>query len=107
MPAAVWPTFHWRPSTAKTLLPPSASIRQTPTTFTNELASAPTVSFEKSSFNGSATAAPLMHAINAAPESAIVFMVMAWLLPYSSPAQKQNQTHKMVSFVSLTEIESY
>jgi hypothetical protein len=48
-----------------------------------------------------------MHAINAAPESAIVFMVMAWLLPYSSPAQKQNQTHKMGSFVSLIEIESY
>src|SRR5262245_15736524 len=106
MPVAVWPSFHWRPSTAMTLLSPSASIRQTPTTFTNELASAPTFSFEKSSFNGSAVAAPMRHAINAGPESAIIFMVMAWLLPYSSPAQKQDQAHKMVSFVGLVEIES-
>src|SRR5262245_50082344 len=80
MPAEAWPSFHCRPSTASTLLSPSASIRQTPTTFTNEPESAPTLSFEKSSFNGSAAATPIRHAANAAPESAIALIVMVWLL---------------------------
>src|SRR5215470_18527541 len=80
MPAEAWPSFHCRPSTARTLLSPSASTRHTPTTLTNELASPPTVSFEKSSFNGSAAAAPIRHAANAAPESAIALIVMVRLL---------------------------
>src|SRR5258705_372052 len=50
MPAAVWPSFHCRPSTTNTLLPPSLSMRQTPTTLTKDFGSAPTVSSEKSSF---------------------------------------------------------
>src|SRR6184192_1128768 len=49
MPAAVWPSFHCRPSTTKTLLPPSLSMRQTPTTLTKDFGSAPTLSSEKSS----------------------------------------------------------
>src|SRR5215470_4107259 len=85
MPAAVWPSFHCRPSTARTLLSPSASTRQTPTTLTNELASPPTVSFEKLSFNGSAAAAPMRHAANAAPESAIALIVMVRLLHSQLP----------------------
>src|SRR5215813_10577058 len=85
MPAAVWPSFHCRPSTARTLLSPSASPRQTPTTFTNELESPPTVSFEKLSFNGSAAAAPIRHAASAAPESAIALIVMVRLLHSQLP----------------------
>src|SRR5262249_2881845 len=52
MPAAVWPSFHCRPSTTNTLLLPSLSMRQTPTTLTNDFGSAPTVSSEKSTFSG-------------------------------------------------------
>jgi hypothetical protein len=52
MPADVCPSFHCRPSTASTLLFPSASIRQTPTTLKNDFGSPPTVSSEKSSFRG-------------------------------------------------------
>src|SRR6266567_1506452 len=48
MPAEACPSFHCRPSTARTLLLPSASIRQTPTMLRNDAGSAPTVSFEKS-----------------------------------------------------------
>src|SRR5215470_13737156 len=80
MPAEAWPSFHCRPSTARTLLSPSASIRQTPTTFTNELASAPTVSFEKSSLSGSAAAAHTTKAVNAAPASESVLMIAIVLM---------------------------
>src|SRR5690348_900164 len=57
MPADDWPSFHCRPSTARTGLPFSFSMRQIPTTLTREVGSAPTVSFAKSSFTGSAAAA--------------------------------------------------
>src|SRR5215813_9561822 len=82
MPVAVWPSFHWRPSTASTLLSPSASMRQTPTTFTNELASAPTVSFEKSSLSGSAAVAHGAEAIRAtaANDRLVMVLVMTHLL---------------------------
>src|SRR5262245_58888419 len=53
MPAAVCPCFHCRPSTTNTLLLPSASIRQPPTTLKNDFGSAPTVSSEKSILSGS------------------------------------------------------
>src|SRR5260370_20596162 len=57
MPAEDWPSFHWRPSTASTLLLPSLSMRQMPTTLTSVLGSAPTVSLEKSIFKVSAAVA--------------------------------------------------
>src|SRR4051794_16657222 len=82
MPVAAWPSFHWRPSTASTLLSPSASMRQTPTTFTNELASAPTVSFEKSSLSGSAADACSAEAVKAtaANDRLVMILVMTHLL---------------------------
>src|SRR5215813_10980065 len=82
MPVAAWPSFHARPSTASTLLSPSASMRQTPTTFTNELASAPTVSFEKSSLSGSAATACSAAAITvtAANDRLVMILVMIHLL---------------------------
>src|SRR5262245_41694936 len=82
MPVAVWPSFHWRPSTASTLLSPSASTRQTPTTFTNALASAPTVSFEKSSLSGSAVAACSAEAVKVttANNRLVLILVMTHLL---------------------------
>ena len=64
-----------RPSTARTLLSPSASTLHTPTTLTNELGSPPTVSFEKSSLIGSA-AAPIRLMAMAAPASKIVLIVL-------------------------------
>src|SRR5215813_8960200 len=82
MPVAVWPSFHARPSTASTLLSPSASMRQTPTTFTNELASAPTVSFEKSSLSGSAATASSAAAatVTAANGRLVMILIMIHLL---------------------------
>src|SRR5215470_6364388 len=82
MPVAAWPSFHWRPSTASTLLSPSASTRHTPTTFTNALASAPTVSFEKSSLSGSAAVAHSAEAIKAtaANDRLVMVLVMTHLL---------------------------
>src|SRR6185369_9768445 len=53
MPAAVWPCFHCRPSTTRTLLFASASMRQTPTTLRKDFGSAPTVSSAKSTLSGS------------------------------------------------------
>src|SRR5471032_893869 len=48
MPAEDCPSFHWRPSTARTFVLPSASTRQTRTTLKNDFGSAPTVSLEMS-----------------------------------------------------------
>src|SRR5262249_22063228 len=77
-----------------TFLPSSASIRQTPTTLTNEVGSAPTVSLAKSSLSGSAAAAPRRHAASAAPEIVVMvfLMVMSFLLrqgalPFSDRAR--------------------
>src|SRR5262249_2355649 len=52
MPAEACPSFHCRPSTARTLFPASFSIRQMPTTLTKDFGSAPTVSCAKSILNG-------------------------------------------------------
>src|SRR5262245_4631595 len=80
MPVAVWPSFHARPSTASTLLSPSASMRQTPTTFTKELASPPTVSFEKSSLSGSAATACSAEAATVTAANEVMILVMIHLL---------------------------
>src|SRR5215468_9280855 len=76
MPAAVWPSFHCRPSTATTFLPSSASIRQTPTTLTNEVGSAPTVSLAKSSLSGSADTAPRSPIASATPEIVVALFLL-------------------------------
>src|SRR5215212_4061928 len=46
-PAAAWPSFQRRPSTARTRLFPSLATTQLPTTAAKEFGSAPTVSCEK------------------------------------------------------------
>src|SRR5262245_24972905 len=74
MPAAVCPSFHCRPSTTSTLLLPSLSIRQTPTTLTNDFGSAPTVSSEKSTFRGCAAPAYVSSAARPAQAAAIVMV---------------------------------
>src|SRR5499426_996690 len=82
MPAEAWPSFHCRPSTASTLLSPSASIPQTPTTFTNAVGSAPTVSFEKSSFSDSPAAAHVRQAANATPASDTALVLFLTLMVF-------------------------
>src|SRR5215472_18539914 len=77
MPTAVCPSFHCRPSTTSTLLLPSLSMRQTPTTLTNDFGSPPTVSSEKSTFRG--CAAPAYVSSAATPTQAAA-MVMVHLL---------------------------
>src|SRR5262245_14642468 len=72
MPAAVCPSFHCRPSTTSTLLLPSLSIRQTPTTLTNDFGSAPTVSSEKSTFRDCAAPAYVSSAARPTQAAAIV-----------------------------------
>src|SRR5262245_35661990 len=85
MPAAVWPSFHCRPSTAITFLPSSASIRQTPTTLTNEVGSAPTVSLATSSLIGFAAAAPRSPIASATPEIVVVlFLLFMPFLPQTA-----------------------
>src|ERR671936_1850767 len=74
MPAAVWPSFHCRPSTTNTLLLPSLSMRQTPTTLTNDLGSAPTVSSEKSTFRGCPALAYVSRAASPTAATAIVIV---------------------------------
>src|SRR5262245_66065157 len=87
MPAEAWPSFHCRPSTASTLFSPSASIRQTPTTFTNEVGSAPTVSFEKSSLSGSAaTPQPRQAAMVAAAIVLMLLLMVMTCLPVAKDA---------------------
>src|SRR3954463_6473166 len=70
-PAAAWPSFQRRPSTARTRLPPSLAMTQLPTTAAKELGSAPTVSCEKSKTWPSAArvALPLKANAAAAPPS--------------------------------------
>src|ERR1700730_18033334 len=72
MPAAVCPSFPWRPSTTSTLLLPSVSIRQTPTTLTNDFGSAPTVSSEKSILSGWTALALKSNAVRPTPATATV-----------------------------------
>src|SRR5262245_1406055 len=72
MPAAVWPSFHCRPSTTNTLFLPSLSMRQTPTTLTNDFGSAPTVSSEKSTFRGCPALAYVSRAASPTAATAIV-----------------------------------
>src|SRR5262245_16872530 len=56
MPADDCPSFHCRPSTLSTFLPASLSMRQTPTTGTSDLGSAPVVSPDQSILMGDPTA---------------------------------------------------
>src|SRR5262249_45739447 len=56
MPAEDCPSFHCRPSTATSFLPPSFSMRHTPTTGTSSFGSAPTVSLASSTLIGAASA---------------------------------------------------
>src|SRR5262245_66095798 len=76
MPAAVCPSFHCRPSTTSTLLLPSLSIRQTPTTLTNDFGSPPTVSSAKSTFRGCAAPAYVSSAASPTQAAAIVMMCL-------------------------------
>src|SRR5215216_2824530 len=67
MPAEDWPSFHCRPSTARTFLPFSVSTRHTPTTLNNDFDSAPAASAEKSILIGcgAAAARPSAPSVNA------------------------------------------
>src|SRR5262245_28190172 len=80
MPAAVWPSFHCRPSTTNTLLLPSLSMRQTPTTLTKDLGSAPTVSSEKSSFRDCPASAYVSSVARPTAAAAIMILHMLFVM---------------------------
>src|SRR5215831_6307624 len=80
MPAAVWPSFHCRPSTTSTLLLPSASIRQTPTTLRNDFGSEPTVSSEKSILSGCTAPALKSNAVRPTPAAAAAMACLLILM---------------------------
>src|SRR5262249_23345440 len=85
MPAAVCPSFHCRPSTTSTLLLPSLSIRQTPTTLRNDFGSAPTVSSEKSTFTDCAAPAYVSSAARPRPATVGLIVRLAIFMAYLPP----------------------
>src|SRR4051812_44975098 len=90
MPADDCPSFHCRPSTASTLLPRSFSTRQTPTTGSRDLGSAPAVSFVKSILTDCCAAAERAAMADATITVIwmIVFILMVYLL-FRNPIERR------------------
>src|SRR6516225_1237649 len=80
MPADDCPSFHCRPSTTSTFLPPSFSIRQKPTTGTKEFGSAPAVSPARSTVVGGAARRGSVSAANPVADASANLTLMLVLM---------------------------